>query len=284
MFWLLDAWLDRLKLTFECQYLYIQLSFGLLTLMWPAKHQLCCGRENRLGLLGLHLFCLKRRCLTLKVNLYKDWFLNVCSNNPNNPNNPSQSFPNLSMPSAHKQKIDIPPRTICWKVGTDFYKGCTGNWCLQESNFKAVKGMEKTRSSKKLKVLFCPLCQKNPRAHKNKIGPPPPQNPKYPPPPLKRGILWTGGFSCRKNAIFPRVRKIGAAISGPRIADTNFTDTRIFLIVKRDLGFPQCSQQLQGFTHSSKPEQNRDKPTTKRGEGLYCPPKKDYPPEIDFLN
>ena len=37
-------------------------------------------------------------------------------------------------------------------------------------------------------------------------------------------------FSCRKNAFFPGVRKIGAAISGPRIADTNFTDTRIFLI------------------------------------------------------
>ena len=28
---------------------------------------------------------------------------------------------------------------------------------------------------------------------------------------------------------FPGVHKIGAAISGPRIADTNFTDTRIFL-------------------------------------------------------
>ena len=37
------------------------------------------------------------------------------------------------------------------------------------------------------------------------------------------------GFSCRKNAFFPGVHKIGAAISGPRIADTNFTDTRIFL-------------------------------------------------------
>ena len=37
------------------------------------------------------------------------------------------------------------------------------------------------------------------------------------------------GFS-RKNAFFPGVHKIGAPISGPRIADTNFTDTRIFLI------------------------------------------------------
>ena len=63
------------------------------------------------------------------------------------------------------------------------------------------------------------LVQKNPRAHENKIGtPPPPPNPKYPP--LRRGILWTWRFSCRKNAFFPGVHKIGAAVSGPRIADT----------------------------------------------------------------
>ena len=31
------------------------------------------------------------------------------------------------------------------------------------------------------------------------------------------------------NAFFWGARKIGAAISGPRIADKNFTDTRIFL-------------------------------------------------------
>ena len=37
------------------------------------------------------------------------------------------------------------------------------------------------------------------------------------------------GFSCRENAFFPGVHKIDAPISGPRIADKNFTDTRIFL-------------------------------------------------------
>ena len=68
--------------------------------------------------------------------------------------------------------------------------------------------------------------QKNPRAHKNKIGTPPPQSPKYPP--LKRGILWTWLF-LQNRRFFPGVHKIGAAISGPRIADKNFTDTRIFL-------------------------------------------------------
>ena len=66
--------------------------------------------------------------------------------------------------------------------------------------------------------------QKNPRAHKNKIGTPPPPNP-----PPKKEEFYGHGFSCRKNALFPGVHKIGAAISGPRIADTNFTDTGIFL-------------------------------------------------------
>ena len=67
--------------------------------------------------------------------------------------------------------------------------------------------------------------QKNPRAHKNKIGtPPPPPKKKN----QKRGILRTW-FFLQKERIFPGVHKIGAPISGPRIADTNFTDTRIFL-------------------------------------------------------
>ena len=48
------------------------------------------------------------------------------------------------------------------------------------------------------------------------------------PPPQKRGILRTW-FFLQKERIFPGVHKIGAPISGPRIADTNFTDTRIFL-------------------------------------------------------
>ena len=41
----------------------------------------------------------------------------------------------------------------------------------------------------------CDLCQKNPRAHKNKIGtsPPPPKT-QSTHPPLKRGILWTWLF------------------------------------------------------------------------------------------
>ena len=59
---------------------------------------------------------------------------------------------------------------------------------------------------------------------KSALSPPPPQTP-----PPKKGEFYGHGFSCRKNAFFPGVHKIGAPISGPRIADTNFTDTRIFL-------------------------------------------------------
>ena len=36
------------------------------------------------------------------------------------------------------------------------------------------------------------------------------------------------GFFLQKEGIFPGVHKIDAPISGPRIADTNFADTRIF--------------------------------------------------------
>ena len=76
--------------------------------------------------------------------------------------------------------------------------------------------------------VFVQRLSEKPRAHKNKIGTsPPPPKPKIPPPP-KRGILWTW-FFLQNGSIFPGAHKIGAAISGPRIADTNFTDTRVFL-------------------------------------------------------
>ena len=51
-----------------------------------------------------------------------------------------------------------------------------------------------------------------------------------PPPPQKKGGILRTWFFLQKEGIFPGVHKIGAAISGPRIADTNFMDTkRIFL-------------------------------------------------------
>ena len=71
---------------------------------------------------------------------------------------------------------------------------------------------------------------KNPHAHKNKIGTsaPPFQKNHDPPPALKGGILWAWGFSSRKSPKMPGAHKIGAAISGPRIAGGNFMDITLF--------------------------------------------------------
>ena len=74
------------------------------------------------------------------------------------------------------------------------------------------------------------LAQKNPRAHKNKIGTPPPPKPKNTPPPPQNEEFYGHVFFLQKERIFPGAHKIDAPISGPRIADKNFTDTRIFLI------------------------------------------------------
>ena len=72
-----------------------------------------------------------------------------------------------------------------------------------------------------------PLAEKIPAPIKIKSAlPPPPQTQNTPPPPLNRGILWTWRFSCRKNAEILGAHRIGAAISGPRVVDKNFTDTR----------------------------------------------------------
>ena len=59
------------------------------------------------------------------------------------------------------------------------------------------------------------------------LPPPPPQ--KTTTPPLKGGILWAWGFSSRKNPKMPGAHKIGAAISGSRIAGRNFMDITLFL-------------------------------------------------------
>ena len=56
--------------------------------------------------------------------------------------------------------------------------------------------------------------QKNPRAHKNKIGTPPPKKTQNTPP-LKGGILWTWGFACRKNAFFQAPVKLAHPFPAP---------------------------------------------------------------------
>ena len=72
--------------------------------------------------------------------------------------------------------------------------------------------------------------RKNPRAHKNKIGTstPPPKKPKIPPP-KKEEFYGHGGFPAERTKKMPGAHKIGAAISGPRIAGGNFMDITLFL-------------------------------------------------------
>ena len=118
-------------------------------------------------------------------------------------------------------------RSNSWKhkhLGADIHD-------LKVPTSTTLRDFQKLRSEKLRAKFSFPTSgpdgnQKSPRAHKNKIGTPPPKKPKIPPP-LKRGILWTW-FFLQKERIFPRVHKIDAPISGPRIADKNFTDTRIF--------------------------------------------------------
>ena len=63
--------------------------------------------------------------------------------------------------------------------------------------------------------------QKNPRAHKIKNRHcPPPQTTTLPP--LKRGILWTWVFSCRKNAFFQAPIKLAQPFPAPELRTNNF--------------------------------------------------------------
>ena len=67
----------------------------------------------------------------------------------------------------------------------------------------------------------CDLVRKILAPIKKESAPPPPpkKNPKYPP---KKAEFYGHGFFLQKERIFPGVHKIGAAISGPRIADKKF--------------------------------------------------------------
>ena len=83
--------------------------------------------------------------------------------------------------------------------------------------------------------LALPANQKNPRAHKNKIGtstPPPFQKTPTPPPPKTQsfmGVAAWGVFSRKNETNTSRPQKIGAAISGPRITGGKITDFTLFL-------------------------------------------------------
>ena len=73
--------------------------------------------------------------------------------------------------------------------------------------------------------------RKNPHAHKNKISTSTPPLPKKtrPPPPKTRNFMGMG-FCQQKEPKMPGAHKIGAAISGHRIAGRKIMGARIFLI------------------------------------------------------
>ena len=68
--------------------------------------------------------------------------------------------------------------------------------------------------------------QKNPRAHKNKIGTSPPQKTQNIPPP-QNAEFYGHGFSCRKSAFFQVSIKLAQPFPAPELRTKNFTDTRI---------------------------------------------------------
>ena len=65
--------------------------------------------------------------------------------------------------------------------------------------------------------------RKIPTPIKIKLALPPHPSKRPNPPPPKTRILWAWGFSSRKNQKMPGAHKIGAAISGPRIAGRKIT-------------------------------------------------------------
>ena len=76
-----------------------------------------------------------------------------------------------------------------------------------------------------------PFSQKNPRAHKNKIGTfPPPPKPKNTPP-LKRGI-YGHGFPAERTHFFQASIKLAQPFPAPELRTNIFTDTRTFLIFR----------------------------------------------------
>ena len=87
-------------------------------------------------------------------------------------------------------------------------------FCLRgETNMKLLG---KIPTPVKIKLALPPPLLNKPTTHN-------------PPPKKTEKILWAWGFSCRKNQKILGAHKIGAAISGPRIAGRKITDMRIFL-------------------------------------------------------
>ena len=132
-----------------------------------------------------------------------------------------------------------PPRKVLFSVEQSAqhsaWRGAGPGWTFPQSSGRKILPRNLRENLSFLVVLhschYVGHSRKNPRAHKNKIGTSTPPFQKTHDPPLKGGILWAGGFSSRKNQKMPGAHKIGAAMSGPRIAGGNFMDITLFLRV-----------------------------------------------------
>ena len=64
---------------------------------------------------------------------------------------------------------------------------------------------------------------------------PPLSPPKNYPALLKQGLLWAWCFSSRRKQKIPGAHKIGAAVSGPRVAGGKITDLSLFSSLRQTL-------------------------------------------------
>ena len=106
------------------------------------------------------------------------------------------------------------------------------------------------------------MSEKSPRPKKKKTAFPPPPKTQNTPPPKTRNFMEKMVFPAERTFFFfPGVHKIGAPISGPRIADTNFTDTKRFFLImgRRDapkvaISEAPCAQNAPGRSTMGPPE------------------------------
>ena len=92
------------------------------------------------------------------------------------------------------------------KFGMSFETQGKPNFSRDIPGFRRdIPGVPEKFEKKSLCSILGPYnFQKNPRAHKKKIGTPLPPKPKIPPPPPKTRNFMDMGFSCRKNAFSRR--------------------------------------------------------------------------------
>ena len=80
-----------------------------------------------------------------------------------------------------------------------------------------------------MEALQLALNQYNPRAHKTKIGTPPPKKPQIPPPPKTRNFMGMEGFPAERAQFFQAPIKLAQPFPARELRANNFTGTRIFL-------------------------------------------------------